>query len=431
MEATLLAEAFLYLEHWLDYRQRTLRIPGLVAAVSLDGRLLLHRAYGLADLDAGTPLQVDAVFPVASHSKTFTTALALRLVDQGRVRLDDRLGQWLPELDAGLHGVRVGELLSHSAGVTRDTLDADFWQLRKDFPDADELTDAAESVLGRHERFKYSNIGFSVVGRVIEAVAGASYAEVAQRELLDVLGLAGTSTDTTGRTCPVGYTARRGGADRHALPLPAAAALAPATGYCSTASELCSFATALCDGDDRLLSEEARRLMRRVAWPGEHGDTDYCLGLSHSMIGERHVHGHGGAYPGFITSTRFIAADRVAAVVLSNAIDAPSQELTATMLALVDHAQQCGPSEPLAPGITGRYSGIWGTYDVVRFGGQLLAFDPELIDPLERRIELTAESESTWTITRSSGYGSPGEQVVFDGETCRFAGMTLQREAAW
>src|SRR5690348_10477575 len=139
MDATLTADAARYLEHWLDYRRRTLQIPGLVGALALDGRLLLHRGYGVSDLESGTPMPADAAFPVASHSKTFTTALVLRLVEQGRIRLDDPLGHWLPDVGAGLQTVQLGELLSHSSGVTRDSADADFWQLAADFPDAASL----------------------------------------------------------------------------------------------------------------------------------------------------------------------------------------------------------------------------------------------------------------------------------------------------
>jgi CubicO group peptidase (beta-lactamase class C family) len=431
MDAGLVADAVRYLEHWLDYRQRSLQIPGLVGALAMDGELLLHRGYGLADLDAATPMPADAAFPVASHSKTFTTALVLRLVEQDRLRLDDELGRWLPELPATVRSVQVGELLSHSSGMTRDSTSAGFWQLEHDFPSYADLPVMAEPILGRHDRFKYSNIGFALVGQVVEAVCGDPYDAVARRELIDVLGLTSTTTDTADRDCVTGYSARRGGAQRRALTVPSAGALVPATGYTSTAADLCAFATALCDGDSALLSADSRRAMRRVTWPGQHGDQDYCLGLNHTMVGDRHVHGHGGAYPGFITSTRFIAADRLVSVVLTNAIDAAAQELSLTMLALVDHAQQCGAGDGSADAVTGRYSGLWKTTDVVRLGGSVLLLDPDLPDPLERRTELVPAGERAWTITRSSGYGNPGETVVFDTETCLFGGMTLRREVAW
>jgi CubicO group peptidase (beta-lactamase class C family) len=430
MDTELVKDAAGYLGHWLDYRRRTLQVPGLVGALALDGELLMHVGYGLADVEAGTTMPVDAVFPIASHSKTFTAAVVLRLVEQGRLRLDDTVAQLVPAVSAVIGSVTVGELLSHSGGITRDSAGADFWQLAEAFPDAADLPHRAQSVLGRHARFKYSNIGFGLAGLVIEAACHEPYAVVARRELIDVLGLASTSPEVLGRGCPTGYSARRGGLERRPLPLPDAAGLNAATGFCSTAADLCTFATSLCDGSDVLLDEDSRRAMRHVVWLGENGDADYCLGLNHTMVGDRHVHGHGGAYPGFITSTRFVAADRLVAVVLCNAIDAPSQELTSTMFGIVDHALSCRTG-PLPTAGTGRYSGLWGTYDVVRFGGQLLAFDPELPDPVQRRIELEPDAEQGWRVTRSSGYANPGESVTFAGDTCRFGGMTLKRELAW
>jgi CubicO group peptidase (beta-lactamase class C family) len=400
----------------------------MVAAFAQDGRLLLHAAYGHADLEAGTPMAPEHVFPIASHSKSFTTVVVLRLVEQGVLRLDDPIGRWLPELSEGLGRVQLAELLSHSGGITRDSRDADFWLLDKDFPDADGLRELAEAVLGRHERFKYSNIGFGLAGAVIEAACGASYDEVARREVLDPLGLRSTSTDTTGRDCATGYSARAGGQDRRPLAVPAAGALAAATGYCSTAADLVTFATALCNGE--VLSEDTLRVMTHIRWVGEYGDQDYCLGINHTKVGDRHVYGHGGAYPGFITTTRLDPQDRLVAVVLTNAIDGPAGELSKTMLALADHALQCDPGT-VPTGVTGRYGGLWGRVDVVGFGGSLLCFDPDLPDPLERRMELEPSGDGTWTITRSSGYASPGETVVFDGDRARVAGMTMQREATW
>ena len=434
MDRALIADAARYLAAWLEYRQRTLAIPGLVAAVGHDGELLLHRAYGVSDVETGVAMTADRPFPVASHSKTFTAALVLRLVEQGLVRLDDHLSRWLPTVDQRLGDVSIGELLSHSSGVTRDGADCDFWQLDRPFPTAAELLAAAAPVLGRNERFKYSNVGFALLGQVVEAVCGEPFAVAVTREVVAPLGLTATSADPAGRDCPTGYTARRGGAHRVPLPLPATSAFAPATGFCATAADLVTFATALCDGEAALLGADTRRAMRRVAWVGERGDDDYGMGLMTSMVGDRRIHGHGGAFPGFITATRFDAGERVVTVALCNAIDAPAGDLARTMQAVIGHAQGCGPAVPAPPDdVTGRYTGVWGTYDVVRLGSQLLAFDPELADPLERRLELRPDlsEPGRWTVTRGSGYGSPGERVTFAGETARFGGMTMRRESRW
>ncbi|MDP9102247.1 MAG: beta-lactamase family protein, partial [Actinomycetota bacterium] len=204
MDVSLLADAAHYLDQWLGYRQRTLRLPGLVAAVGHDATLLLHGAWGQADVERGQAMTPGLPFPVASHSKMFTAALVLRVVEQGRLRLDDPLRSWLP-LTGPVGEATVGELLSHSAGVIRDGEDCDFWLLDRPFPSREELLAMAAPVLGRHERFKYSNVGFALLGEVVAAACGASYAEVARREVIEQLGLGGTHPDFGAGGCPVGY----------------------------------------------------------------------------------------------------------------------------------------------------------------------------------------------------------------------------------
>ena len=432
MDRALLADAAAYLDHWLDHRQRTLQIPGLVAAVAHRGDLLLHRAYGVADLAAGTPMTTDHVFPVASHSKTFTSALVLRLVEQGRLRLDDRVADLVPGLLPSDSAVRVRDLLSHSSGLSRDGADCDFWLLERGFPSRGELPGLAEQVLPRHTRLKYSNIGFGLLGQVVEAVTGSSYGDTARTEVLEPLGLAATRPEVEpGREYATGYTSRRGGRERSPLGLPPADALAAATGYCSTAADMCAFATALCGGG-RFLDGDSLREMRRVAWQGENGDQDYGLGLNSTLAGERRVYGHGGAYPGFITSTRFDPVEQLVVVVLANAIDAPSGELTLVMQRLLGFAAECAPGTVPA-GVTGRYSGLWSSADVVGFGSRLVALDPELPDPLDRRTELDPDPDAPGQlrIGRSSGFGSPGERVTVGPDWLRLGGMRVDLEQRW
>ncbi len=69
------------------------------------------------------------LFRIASHSKTFTATLVLQLVERDQLRLDDRLGEHLPEFAENEIGdIRIRELLEHTAGVLRDGADGDFWQ---------------------------------------------------------------------------------------------------------------------------------------------------------------------------------------------------------------------------------------------------------------------------------------------------------------
>jgi D-alanyl-D-alanine carboxypeptidase len=175
MNTELLSDAVDYAAGWTGYQQRTRRLPGVAVAVAHEGRILLERAYGVADLERGTPLRTDHRFRIASHSKMFTASAAMLLHERGLLDLDDRIGRWLdwvPDAEGELGRVTIRQLLSHSAGVIRDGVDTGFWTLRNSFPDEGEfrrLLAEASVVYAPNVRFKYSNFGFTLVGLVIAA----------------------------------------------------------------------------------------------------------------------------------------------------------------------------------------------------------------------------------------------------------------------
>src|SRR5882672_10449176 len=88
-----------YMPRWLDYQMRDSEQPGCVIAVSHQGRIVLEEALGHADLSTGEKLTPRHRQRVASHSKSFTAAAVMKLVEEGKLRLDDRAGEYVE----GLH----------------------------------------------------------------------------------------------------------------------------------------------------------------------------------------------------------------------------------------------------------------------------------------------------------------------------------------
>ncbi|HEY9568815.1 MAG TPA: serine hydrolase domain-containing protein, partial [Thalassobaculum sp.] len=128
-----------YVPRWLEHQMRASEQPGCVIAIARRGRVVLERAFGVADLATGEPLTPRHRFRVASHSKTFTATGILRLREAGRLRLDDPAGDHVSGLHPQVAAATVGQLLSHSAGLIRDGLDAGQWQDRRPFLDTAEL----------------------------------------------------------------------------------------------------------------------------------------------------------------------------------------------------------------------------------------------------------------------------------------------------
>jgi len=173
-------------------------VPGMAWGVIRDGRLVHSCGAGtVSQQDATTPT-AEHVFRIASMTKSFTAATVLQLRDEGRLRLDDPVAQYVPALadwrpyasDAA--AVTIRDLLTMSAGLATD----DPWGDRQQgLPlDAFErlLAEGPSFALPPGVAFEYSNLGYGILGRVIKSAAGREYREVVRERLLDPLGMTAT-----------------------------------------------------------------------------------------------------------------------------------------------------------------------------------------------------------------------------------------------
>jgi CubicO group peptidase (beta-lactamase class C family) len=416
-------DSLAYYRSWLAYRQWFLRVPGVQAAVAEHGEPVLGAAFGVADLGTGERLTERHLFRIASHSKTFTAVAVLQLLEQGRLRLDDPVGGRLPELAGSpLAAVTIGELLAHGGGVIRDSVDGDFWQFWREFPDRDALLAIAAlpsaAVLARNDRFKYSNIGYGLLGLVIEAVTGRGFGEQVAIAIIDRLALHDCGADLDeGRLAELaaGHTALSTARQRGVLGHVGTGALAAATGCFATAADLVAFYTALLPGRDTLLGADALRLMRHRQWDVKGAESGYGLGLMLGKIGEREVFGHSGGYPGHITRTFGCAESGLVVSVLTNAVDGPAEPLAAALFRLLDMGASAS-HRPAADAerFVGRFSLLWGVQDVASIGGRLFLLNPTVVNPAEDPTPLEVVDASTLRIVGGSGGGGYGEPLSYD-----------------
>src|SRR5438105_1274488 len=100
MNRALLRDAAAYIDQWLSYQQQLKEIPAVTVAILCGDELILAGGYGHANLEQQTPVTPDHIFRVASHSKWFTATAIMQLKEQGKLRLDDPLGQYISWLRA-------------------------------------------------------------------------------------------------------------------------------------------------------------------------------------------------------------------------------------------------------------------------------------------------------------------------------------------
>jgi CubicO group peptidase (beta-lactamase class C family) len=219
--ARAIQDALDYVPDFLEFQQPYMPFVGAQVAVRKDGELLLNHAVGFADLSTEVPLTTDHLFRIASHSKTVTAVACMQLVERGKLRLDDEASAYVPELaDSPMRSVTVRDLLAHGSGMIRDGVDGSFWSLDRSFPDRAELLNTIREhgrVLEPNEHFKYSNIGYSLLGLIIDAASGVPYRDFVKTNIVEKLGLEHTGPDldmTRIDDYAKGYSSRVHGPDR-------------------------------------------------------------------------------------------------------------------------------------------------------------------------------------------------------------------------
>lgn len=180
-------------------------IPGASLAVMHDGQIVYAKSYGYADAVARAPMRPELRFPLASISKQFVAAAVLMLVDQDRLRLDDKLAAYLgSDGPPGWNDITIRQVLSHTAGLPSLPDDAFF----KDIDAPGATTEAA--MLARFRtypllfppgtRWSYSNVGYDLLGFVVSRVTGGFYGDFIQQRIFTPLGMSSArflrSTDT-------------------------------------------------------------------------------------------------------------------------------------------------------------------------------------------------------------------------------------------
>ncbi|HEY6835583.1 MAG TPA: serine hydrolase domain-containing protein [Gaiellaceae bacterium] len=297
------------------------RLSGTVL-VAKDGRPVLTRAYGLANRRSGELNRTGTRFNLASVGKTFTAVAVARLVQEEKLRFDDPVGRYVPELPRRLGDrITVAELLDHTSGLGDFFASPDYERLRSSLTSLDRylpLIVGEPTVAPPGGGFHYSNSGYLLLGLVVERVSGRAYYDFLRREVFDRAGMTRTGctrSDKLGRGTAIGYARDAGGFQAMTSTLPPRGT--SAGGCYSTTGDLLAFANALLD--HRLLNP---RLTKIVTTPkvavGPSEKYGYGFGLRYGRPGEPPTIWHNGGSPGAGAEIDLNPALGYTVVVLSN-----------------------------------------------------------------------------------------------------------------
>ncbi len=201
------------LDRALDSAVEERRLVGGYVAVSRDGEPVYERAAGLADRESSAPFSADTIVRLASVTKPIVSVAALRLIDQGKLGLDDPITTWLPDFRPSLPGggeatILIRHLLTHTSGLSyRHAQPADGPYALADISDGLDLPGRSlEDNLARiaalpltfapGESWEYS-VGTDVLGAVLQKLTGDSLPNVVRDLVTGPLGMADTAFELT------------------------------------------------------------------------------------------------------------------------------------------------------------------------------------------------------------------------------------------
>jgi len=414
-----LGAALDYIPQWLQFQLRCTEQPGCVVAAAIGGEIVMEQAFGVADIGTGMKLTPRHRFRVASHSKSFTAAGIMKLREQGRLKLDDRAGQYVENLHPAVAEATIEQLLSHSAGLVRDGADAGQFSDHRPFLGERELRAdlAMAPAIAPNTRFKYSNHGFGLAGMIIGAVTGEPYKDWIRREIIDAVGLGETDPDM-----PIAADAPMARGHSAKLPLGRRVvipgdnpthALMAAGGFVSTAADLARFFGQLDPAAQRsVLSVASRREMTRRHWRDASAtERHYGLGIMCGTVGDLQWFGHGGAFQGFISQTVMLPNHGVTLSIVTNTIERLANSWAEGAIHIIAGFAQRGAPTDRVRSWNGRWWNLWYPFDLVPIGDRVLVAAPAQVNPFADASELEISAADEGRIALAPGQRSHGEPV--------------------
>lgn len=295
--------------------------PGATVIVVKNGKTILRKAYGAADLAANRPLTPGTVLRLGSITKQFTAAAILLLADEGKLALNDPITRFFPDYPLGGKTVTIEHLLTHTSGIVSFTGKPSYGaNMATDFSVAQMIdgfkNDPLEFEPGT--QYRYNNSGYFLLGAIIEKVSGLTYAQFLERRIFTPLGMKDTAFEGHERSWApraAGYSKEEQGfvpAKKLSMTQPYAAG-----SLVSTVDDLARWDAAI--GAGRLLTPASWKMAFKPYMLTPQKSTDYGYGWHVGTLQGVPVIDHGGGINGFSTYALRLPQQKVFVAVLANA----------------------------------------------------------------------------------------------------------------
>lgn len=296
-------------------------IAGSAVLVARGDEILLDQSYGYASLELEAEMPLHASFEIGSVTKQFTAAAIIKLVEEGKLSLDDDMTKYL-DFDTQGRKVTIGHLLNHTSGIASYTEIPEFWPLSLHNYDRDTLLRVVENagyLFEPGEAMIYNNSGYFFLGLIIEKVSGESYEEYLEEKIFSPLGMNNTyycSTSKIVKNKAYGYGYSPDGLRQkdyldHTWPYAAGS-------LCSTTEDLYIWMKALHNG--KMFDEASYNMMVSPGTLNDGSPIRYAMGISNYKDYGYQKISHGGGINGFLSESRYYPDEDLYVIALVNTI---------------------------------------------------------------------------------------------------------------
>jgi len=361
--------------------------------VAQDGKVLLDKGYGFANLEWDVPNTPTTKFRLGSITKQFTAASILLLEERGKLKVEDPVKKYMPDAPAAWDKITIFHVLTHTSGIPSFTGFPDFESHEAQAMTPEKLVEWFRDEPLEFEpgtKWNYSNSGYVLLGYLIEKISGESYSEFVQQNIFTPLGMKDSGYDSNSAIIAhraAGYTPGKSGAVNAgfvhmSIPFSAGALY-------STTEDLLRWEQGLFGG--KVLTAAS---LAKMTTPFKQ---DYAFGLGVSTQNGHKMIAHDGGIQGFNTALAYYPDDKLVVAVLAN-VNGPAGQIAGNLAKVALGEKVVLPTErkeiTVSPEILKHYV---GTYELTpNFSLAITLEDSHLVSQgtNQGKVAMFAESET-------------------------------------
>ncbi|HKP38325.1 MAG TPA: serine hydrolase domain-containing protein [Pyrinomonadaceae bacterium] len=308
-------------------------IPGISLAVLRNGRVVLLRSYGMANVEHQVPVKPETIFQSGSIGKQFTAMEVMMLAEEGKLSLDDKITKFFSDAPAAWAGITIRHLLNHTSGLGDYPPEI---ELKRDYTEEELLSYFKKTPLDFEPgtSWNYSNVGYVMLGILIRKVTGKFYGDFLQERIFKPLGMTTARVISEADIVPnraAGYRLVNGAFKNQEWVSPSTNSTADGSLYFSIL-DLARWDAALYTNTPLKQSSLNQMWAQTTLQDGRR--KPYGFGWHTNVIHGRRVAFHGGAWQGFKSSIIRFLDDKLTIIFLANSWDTNDFKLTRGLAAI-------------------------------------------------------------------------------------------------